>query len=281
MIDLRWSFLPESFSFLDTQTHTGSVIVPKNPQPQRVSCYFVFLFSLLLSQLCYCCFSVSSSTVFHTLPGTDFCLCSIFLFLFFIFFSFQPKTKQSYDADLMEPHTVIHVTPATPSSTDSSKTSATASNMLENLLDELQTFSKQSSMDSPSSSTAIPAGSHQRSSLRGALNSNAKQALLLNQSDTVVRKGDHSCSSTANQTASPSTSTSSSTSSSSNLPACSPPPDNSSSVNDVNEHDGNECRSVVEDSSAAAPECIPNEQHIRSTGQQIEQQQPPQSEPLQ
>ncbi|XP_017485113.1 PREDICTED: coiled-coil domain-containing protein AGAP005037-like [Rhagoletis zephyria] len=189
--------------------------------------------------------------------------------------------SRSYDADLMEPHTVIHVTPATPSSTDSSKTSATASNMLENLLDELQTFSKQSSMDSPSSSTAIPAGSHQRSSLRGALNSNAKQALLLNQSDTVVRKGDHSCSSTANQTASPSISTSSSTSSSSNLPVCSPPPDNSSCVNDVNEHDGNECRSVVEDSSAAAPECIPNEQHIRSTGQQIEQQQPPQSEPLQ
>lgn len=216
----------------------------------------------------------------HYLAPT-FAYVPFFFFFFFIFFSFQPKTKQSYDADLMEPHTVIHVTPATPSSTDSSKTSATASNMLENLLDELQTFSKQSSMDSPSSSTAIPAGSHQRSSLRGALNSNAKQALLLNQSDTVVRKGDHSCSSTANQTASPSTSTSSSTSSSSNLPACSPPPDNSSSVNDVNEHDGNECRSVVEDSSAAAPECIPNEQHIRSTGQQIEQQQPPQSEPLQ
>ncbi len=50
--------------------------------------------------------------------------------------------KQSYDSDL-EPHTIIHVTPATPLATDSSKT-----NVLDTLLDELQTFSKPSSQQS-------------------------------------------------------------------------------------------------------------------------------------
>ena len=58
---------------------------------------------------------------------------------------FFPPT-QSFDADLMEPHTIIQVTPATPSSTDDSSTKTTTSNMLDNLLDELQTFTnKQSS----------------------------------------------------------------------------------------------------------------------------------------
>jgi hypothetical protein len=43
----------------------------------------------------------------------------------------------------LEPHTIIHVTPATPLATDSSKT-----NVLDTLLDELQTFSKPSSQQS-------------------------------------------------------------------------------------------------------------------------------------
>lgn len=140
----------------------------------------------------------------------------------------------------MEPHTIIQVTPATPSSTDSSKTSATASNMLENLLDELQTFSKQSSIDSPSTSTAISV--HPRTSLRTALNSNAKQAILLqNQSDTVVRKGDHS-------------STDSSSSS------CSSPPPNVPSGADLD--DGKDCKRTAD---SAAPECISDEQDIRAS----------------
>ena len=46
-----------------------------------------------------------------------------------------------YDSDL-EPHTIIQVTPATPSALDSSKT-----NVLDSLLDELQTFSKPSPVD--------------------------------------------------------------------------------------------------------------------------------------
>lgn len=78
----------------------------------------------------------------------------------------------------MEPHTIIQVTPATPSSTDSSKTSAT-SNILDNLLDELQTFSKQSSIESPISTAT------QRS-----LRSLNKQ-LVINNSDTIIRKGDN------------------------------------------------------------------------------------------
>lgn len=150
----------------------------------------------------------------------------------------------------MEPHTIIQVTPATPSSTDSSKTSATASNMLENLLDELQTFSKQSSIDSPSTSTAINA--HQRTSLRTALNSNAKQAILLqNQSDTVVRKGDHSSADDSNDSS-----------------MSSPPPSS------TNADDGNDCERATD---SAAPECISNEEHIRDT----EQLQMKHSEPLQ
>lgn len=95
---------------------------------------------------------------------------------------------QSYDVDLMEPHTIIQVTPATPSSTDSSKTSATASNMLENLLDELQTFSKQSSINSPSSGAAVLP--HQRTPGSLRLLNSAKQPILVNQTDTIVRKGD-------------------------------------------------------------------------------------------
>lgn len=166
----------------------------------------------------------------------------LLIYLFLLIFSFL--SEQSYDADLMEPHTIIQLTPATPSSTDSSKTSATASNMLENLLDELQTFSKQSSMDSPSSSTAISA--HQRTSLRTALNSNAKQAILMqNQSDTVVRKGDHTCDSNDS-------------SSSCSSPTSPPPKDPTS----TDSEDGNDCKRAAD---SAAPECISNEQHIRES----------------
>lgn len=56
----------------------------------------------------------------------------------------------------MEPHTIIQVTPATPSSTDSGKTNAT--NMLDNLLDELQTFAKTTGLESTGSSGYKPGG---------------------------------------------------------------------------------------------------------------------------
>jgi len=49
----------------------------------------------------------------------------------------------------MEPHTIIHVTPATPLATDSNKT-----NVLDTLLDELQTFSKPSSQQSTTNTIA-------------------------------------------------------------------------------------------------------------------------------
>ena len=78
----------------------------------------------------------------------------------------------------MEPHTIIQVTPATPSSTDSSKTNA--SNMLENLLDELQTFAKQSSIDSPSGITKS-----------GSFRNTTKSSTFLHNTDTVTRKGDN------------------------------------------------------------------------------------------
>ena len=76
----------------------------------------------------------------------------------------------------MEPHTVIQVTPATPSSTDSSKTAT----ILENLFDELQSFSKQSSIDS----TMAPL---QRSS--GSLRGKHHHSNLPQTSDSL-RKGE-------------------------------------------------------------------------------------------
>lgn len=89
---------------------------------------------------------------------------------------------QSYEADLMVPHTVIQVTPATPSSTDSSRNS---SNILENLLDELQTFSKEASSTGGGATL-------QRSS--GSLRSNKSPV----SSDGAPRKGDSDACSTGN-----------------------------------------------------------------------------------
>lgn len=63
--------------------------------------------------------------------------------------------------------------------------------MLENLLDELQTFSKQSSMNSPSSVAAVLPHQRTPGSLR-LLNSAKQQPILVNQTDTIVRKGDDS-----------------------------------------------------------------------------------------
>ena len=52
-----------------------------------------------------------------------------------------------YESD-MEPHTIIQVTPATPLPSDASKT-----NVLDTLLDELQTFSKPSPPSTANNST--------------------------------------------------------------------------------------------------------------------------------
>lgn len=80
----------------------------------------------------------------------------------------------------MEPHTIIQVTPATPSSTDSSSKTA-ASNMLDNLLDELQTFSKQSIDIKDTASTKSP---FQR------VTGSFRIPKTLNESDTIIRKGE-------------------------------------------------------------------------------------------
>lgn len=88
----------------------------------------------------------------------------------------------------MEPHTIIQVIPATPSSTDSTKT--TASNMLDNLLDELQTFSKQSSIDLSSSSLSNRSSPFQRTgSFRSIKSSSINNNNDDLDSDTIVRKG--------------------------------------------------------------------------------------------
>ncbi|XP_075678626.1 uncharacterized protein LOC113795615 isoform X3 [Dermatophagoides pteronyssinus] len=99
--------------------------------------------------------------------------------------------NKSFDADLMEPHTIIQVIPATPSSTDSTKT--TASNMLDNLLDELQTFSKQSSIDLSSSSLSNRSSPFQRTgSFRSIKSSSINNNNDDLDSDTIVRKASRS-----------------------------------------------------------------------------------------
>ncbi|KAH9497725.1 Actin interacting protein 3 [Dermatophagoides farinae] len=114
------------------------------------------------------------------------------------------STTRSFDADLMEPHTIIQVTPATPSSTDDSSTKTTTSNMLDNLLDELQTFTnKQSSIDnkdfsplsSSSTTTTNRCSPFQRTSstsgsFRGIKSINDTAGTT--DSDTIVRKASRS-----------------------------------------------------------------------------------------
>nr|XP_046915825.1 serine-rich adhesin for platelets-like isoform X1 [Dermatophagoides farinae] len=114
------------------------------------------------------------------------------------------KKHKSFDADLMEPHTIIQVTPATPSSTDDSSTKTTTSNMLDNLLDELQTFTnKQSSIDnkdfsplsSSSTTTTNRCSPFQRTSstsgsFRGIKSINDTAGTT--DSDTIVRKASRS-----------------------------------------------------------------------------------------